>query len=480
VSARSPSLEHPQRSAGPSSPEVLFREARRRRRQRWALGVAGVTAAALVAGAAYGAVGNPGAANRTASSTPPRIPRSIGSAWRSDGTRVFEHSIPANYSGFTPTTTISCAGRTATTCYVTVHANGVLPNGVLSTPGKWGAFATPFVSSEFVSTDRGRTWRSIVLPDEAWTSTAFSCPTPEDCAVGALVGAHPLHWRSAFIRPAAVVLVTVDGGGSWMIRHLPASAGLVRELDCRTIESCVAVTWTATATEVNGMRWDDGADVVFPTELYTTHDTGRSWATVRVPRPPPGDVYSLSSLTCPTTANCTLTGRRVHVEVVPGSYTTALHVRYYRTADSKTVVVAVDIHARSSLVELHASGPVSCVSRHHCLMITTTSDSRQRAWGVLTSTDGGHSWSKVPANGLPALPLSLQCVSRSSCLTTTGAMSNDGGRHWTSVEANIRRVSCSTTGACVALEATSVQDPHVPTGMSGTVSATRIVTNGTK
>jgi hypothetical protein len=57
VTVRPPTLERPTKAEEPTSPEVLFKEARRRRRRRWAIGVAVVVVAAGV-GAAVGLGGS--------------------------------------------------------------------------------------------------------------------------------------------------------------------------------------------------------------------------------------------------------------------------------------------------------------------------------------------------------------------------------------------------------------------------------------
>jgi photosystem II stability/assembly factor-like uncharacterized protein len=480
VTARPSTLERPVEAKGPEPPEVLFKEARRRRRRRWGFGVAALVVVVAAALLADGAARNSTPAKKPTSSKPAGNPAAIRTVWRSDGTTVFEHSGAGNYSGFTPTTSITCAGRSSISCYVTVRANGVLPDGRLSTPGKWGAFATVFVSSEFASTDRGRTWRSIALPDKAWTSTAFSCPTSLGCAVGALLGArsHP----SAFIHPAAAVVTTRDGGRTWALHRLPASAGLVRGIDCVTLETCVAETWTPTATRIDAMLPNVGAGRLFPAELYLTHDEGASWNAVQLPRLPVHDVYSFGALACPTAGRCVLTGTRSDVEAAPGGYTTSGRAQTYRVANSQALIVTVDVQTGAATVERHPSGldltfrssfALSCGAPAHCLMIVYSPSGPH----VFASTNGGRSWENVSSHDVPTVPTSLTCVSAVSCITSTGAATNDGGRHWARPTTMFSAVSCSTSGTCVGLEPSSVHDPHLPAEGPSTVGATRVVTN---
>jgi hypothetical protein len=95
MTLRSPNLERLTEAEGPSSPEVLFKEARRRRRRRWTLVLAGLAISAVVAGVVYGVSGNSPSGKPTA--RPPGIPTTIGTTWHSDGSAVFDHSLPGNY-----------------------------------------------------------------------------------------------------------------------------------------------------------------------------------------------------------------------------------------------------------------------------------------------------------------------------------------------------------------------------------------------
>jgi photosystem II stability/assembly factor-like uncharacterized protein len=480
VTASQSTLERQTEAAVPQPAEVLFKEARRRRHRRWGIGITALVVAVAAAVLANGAAGNSAPPKKPSSSRDPGVPAAIRTTWRSDGTTVFEHSGAGNYSGFSPTTTITCAGPAARSCYVTVHANGVLPDGRLSTPGTWGASATAFVSSEFASTDKGGTWRPITLPDKAWTSTAFSCPASRTCAVGALVGAK--NEPNAFIRPAAVVLTTYDGGRSWALHRLPASAGLVRGLDCLTPETCVVETWTPTATRIDTMLPNVGAGRLFPTELYVTHSAGASWEAVQVPRLSVHDVYTFGALACPTVERCVLTGTSSHVEAVPGGYTASRHAQTYRVSSSRPLIVTLNARTRLATVDRHPSGPaltfrtslaLSCGTPTHCLMLVYS----VRGPRAFMSTSGGRTWESVSAHVVPTASPSLACISAESCITSTGAVTNDGGKRWTLPNTALSAVSCSTSGTCVGLEPSRVYDPHVPAGATSTVGATRVVTN---
>lgn len=390
---------------------------------------------------------------------------------------MLDHTFPGNYAGFGPTTTVTCTGAVLATCFVTVHANGVLPDGRLTTPGTWGASATPFVSSELRTVDGGRTWQPLHLPDGAWTSTAFSCAGPSNCAVGALVRAH------SFLHVTPVVFTTSDGGRRWALRHLPRSAGLLRALACPEPAVCVALTWTPSATRVDGMTWLNGADQVFPSELFVTRDAGRSWARLSLPATPSGDVYSLDAMSCPTIGHCVLEGRRTHIDVVPGPFTGPDHTPVYRRGRSQTVVVALDTLRGRGTVGVHPAGPLACSSAQRCLMVTPSAGAGAGAGAganaVYSSSNGGRTWTLLSAHGLPPSTgwRSLQCVSWRGCLAigTTAATTNDGGRRWTAGP-SLGSASCTASGTCVGLQPVGARDPYMPRG-HGTVGATRILTN---
>lgn len=354
---------------------------------------------------------------------------------------VFWSGTPGNYAGFSPVQTITCAGSHATTCYVAIEANGTLPDGQSVT-------MSSFITSEFRSTDVGRTWQQFSLPDHAWASTAFSCPTARMCAIGGAID------MTNFRRPTAVVLTTDDAGRSWMLHRLPASAGLVREVDCPTATECVAVAWVPTATWVTGMRWNSGATATFPWDIFVSHDAGTTWSEAQLPKAPKGDVYNeLDGLACPSAERCILEGARTHVEAIPGKFTTNRGARVYQASGRTPEAYSLDLP--NDTVAVHATvytGEVSCVSARRCFL-----QARTNPKALYISIDAGRTWEKLAWHVPPgAARGTLLCVSATSCVVYGGketATTNDGGRYWV-VEPglDIATVSCTTSGACVGLQ----------------------------
>lgn len=436
MSLRPPVLDHPAGEEVPPAPEVLFKEARRRRRRRWTLGLAVVIVALTFASIGYGAAGNEGIGLHQSSPHADAASHPVRTRWRRDGKLVIRSGTPGNYAGFSPVETITCAGLDATTCFIAVEANGVLPDGRSVTP-------RTLVTSEFRSTDAGRSWRPLTLPSNAWVSTAFSCPTAHMCAVGAAVDMH-----NSFRKVTAVVLTTNNAGKSWMLHRLPESAGLVRTVDCPTTSECVVATWRPTATWVTGMTWNDGPTATFPSEVFSSKDAGKTWSELRLPRGPAGDVYSLGDLVCPTAVRCLLAGSRRHVTVM-NTYTSVNHVRVYQSSTGVPLVVPLDLRTGTATVGVRQGGPTSCVSEGRCLML--------RGSHLYTSSDAGRMWKTAPGR-VPqhASGGTLHCTSATSCVIIGGediATTNDGGRRWElQPDPDLYTASCTASGICVGLQ----------------------------
>ena len=156
------------------------------------------------------------------------------------------------------------------------------------------------------------------------------------CAIGGAID------MTSFRRPTAVLLTTGNAGRSWTLHRLPASAGLVREVDCPTTTVCVAVAWTPTATRVRGMTWNDGAGATFPSHIFISKDAGMTWSKARLPKVE-GDVYNLGGLACPSAEHCLLEGSRTHVEAIPGKFTTIRGTRVYEVGGATLEAYSLDL-----------------------------------------------------------------------------------------------------------------------------------------
>ena len=83
MTVRPPLLESPTEAEGPTSPEVLFKEAHERRRRRWIRALAVLVVAAAGTGISYGAIGNGGHARASKSPAPASNSKASGNASRS-------------------------------------------------------------------------------------------------------------------------------------------------------------------------------------------------------------------------------------------------------------------------------------------------------------------------------------------------------------------------------------------------------------
>jgi hypothetical protein len=242
------------------------------------------------------------------------------------------------------------------------------------------------------------------------------------CAIGGAID------MTSFRRPTAVLLTTGNAGRSWTLHRLPASAGLVREVDCPTTTVCVAIAWTPTATRVRGMTWNDGAGATFPSHIFISKDAGKTRSKARLPKVE-GDVHNLGGLACPSAEHCLLEGSRTHVEAIPGKFTTIRGTRVYEVGGATLEASPLDL--RNDTVAVRATvraGGISCVSARRCIMQTWSNPK-----ALYTSTNAGETWRKlawhIPSNMFIG---TLLCVSATSCVVFGGpelATTNDGARH---------------------------------------------------
>jgi photosystem II stability/assembly factor-like uncharacterized protein len=309
------------------------------------------------------------------------------------------------------------------------------------------------VSSVEVTADGGKTWTASKLPVPLLGPTHIVCATASTCALLGLSGTVSCGSDLCQVTgtPSSTFEETTDGGVAWTSH--PGPAGLrsligLGAMACPTASSCVAVESDAYAP-------DGGASA------YVTTDAGQTWKTESMPAD-----FVPRELRCASVTTCFVTG----FDQSPGGSETAPGGAVLYTTDAGATWTAA-----SHPSGLGVFGATSCATATDCLGIFSGSDGQSS--DVLSSTDGGRSWSSLQASGLPdgvvlgaACPAADQCwaagltdaqasanaVSVAAGATGLIASTSDGGHTWQSVPApagvkQVASLSCPTTTNCYAL-----------------------------
>ena len=213
---------------------------------------------------------------------------------------------------------------------------------------------------------------------------------------------------------------------------------------CPSASSCLAV-----------------ADGYSAPATYVTTDGGKTWTTDRMPTD-----FVPHDLQCSSPTNCVVTG---FYQSPGGGQTTPEGTVLYTTDGGTTWKTASLPSGLGSL------GTVSCATATDCLATFFAADGQGSE--VLASTDGGASWSSVPASGLPeGVVLSTTCPAAAQCwaagvthaqvsaeamtieagATPLLASTSNGGQTWLSTAAPdgvslVASLSCPSTTKCYAL-----------------------------
>jgi hypothetical protein len=149
------------------------------------------------------------------------------------------------------------------------------PDGACIAAITGGDEADPTVSA-LASTDGGRSWTmSGTYADSSENETSVSCPDGRDCLVSGGWGTN-LAW----------IHVTAGGHISIRVPPVPASWGSTVTASCATASDCFVETEAAV--------------------IEVTHDGGRSWTSIPLNMPVPGEIGSY--LSCPVPAGCVVVG----------------------------------------------------------------------------------------------------------------------------------------------------------------------------
>jgi photosystem II stability/assembly factor-like uncharacterized protein len=323
---------------------------------------------------------------------------------------------------------------------------------------------TALTGSTYVSHDGGHTWSAVTLPPGVAAATPVSCVSATWCAAGGGL------LDPATGDPAAKkemrdpeLLVTTDGGSTWSMHALPIAPdveqlpayqslpaettywpGIVDAVDCTAVGVCNVMAHVLNSTNVNGGMIPD--NLIF---LRTTDD-GSVWAQTVLPErsSEAGDEEQVpngngAALACPTASSCVVLS-------VLGAFGPGV-VDAWRTADNGKTWQESQIAGAQSI------GPgLSCPDAENCWAST---------YGPLVhSTDGGATWSLVPAptvvtvDGVTAGWDSMSCTAAASCVLGGHGMeaTTDGGKTWLPVTlpqgvGAVQSVACEVQGSCIAL-----------------------------
>ena len=304
---------------------------------------------------------------------------------------------------------------------------------------------TPVAPSPVIdaTTDGGKTW---VAESLALTPTpalaGISCPDANLCMAVGLNGAGS----------AGIVLVTRDGGATWTAASVPTGAVVLTSVDCAGTADCTAIAsdgttfWSAHSTDFGGTWTRDGSL--------------------------PAGLEDAGALSCAVDGTCLVTG---FTATTAGHGQGAVAV----SIDGGMTWSAATVPAGTGLLQ-----SATCTTVTTCLAVGTTSSTVSAVvparGAILSSDDGGHTWS---ATGSPApvddmygiaCPSPLICAVVGTDWTGTPAVgegavgrSLDGGLTFSASRTEytplaLTAVACPTTAGCIAVGGNTVAHLTLP------------------
>jgi hypothetical protein len=234
--------------------------------------------------------------------------------------------------------------------------------------------------SLIATSDDGASWTTTSFPTEADVPYSISCTSVADCLAVGVIGA-----GSGFTAHQGLVLQSTDGGQTWTTASLPPNVTQVIQVSCPSTAECFAIGREQLATPTSA--------------VLSSSDGGATWTLLSNPTAPNGPTgpLSLSSISCPTTTTC----------AVSGGLPTA------QTGRGTNGLGAADesVTGPGGYVYSPTSGPNSGPA-----MVASTDDDGA-TWTVTT-----FGWQEANGNEL-LWTTQVECSTPTSCLATGGSSS---------------------------------------------------------
>jgi photosystem II stability/assembly factor-like uncharacterized protein len=326
------------------------------------------------------------------------------------------------FSGASPTTASSTEVLTGVSCFASIC------NIVGSTNPSGGAAVVAR------STNGGDTWRAQKTSTAVEILNGVSCVSKTSCkAVGETK------------KGAPVIVASPITGVFWPSETPPAADGDLLSIVCISTTFCWAGGYSA--------GFASGA-------IAETADGGATWSPDSVPGGPTG-VQEVTGVTCKgsPTIHCFATGNWANYGQSP-----------YLMRSTSTVKTWTDVTTLPKPTGVPGTlEGASCLTAKACVFVGNDAD-----YFVLTTTNGGSTFTKkVVPSGVTGL-MGVSCVSTSDCTAVGSASdgaaailrSTNGGATWSSQTAptgtgSLNSVSCASATHCVAVGQEDTGGPAV-------------------